>query len=65
MVHVGEPRQAHPAEITQLTNITNEMVRGAPKLEDVLPELVRFAATTPSSATMSVSTLVFSKKIRS
>ena len=44
LVNPGRPI---PPEITQLTNITNEMVRGAPKLEDVLPELVRFAGNDP------------------
>lgn len=36
------PHERIPYHITQLTNITDEMVVGAPDLEDVLPKFVEF-----------------------
>ncbi|WP_010269461.1 PolC-type DNA polymerase III [Paenibacillus senegalensis] len=36
------PHERIPYHITQLTNITDDMVVGAPELEDVLPEFVEF-----------------------
>ena len=39
LVNPGKPI---PAFITQLTGITNEMVRNAPTLQDVLQELADF-----------------------
>ena len=44
LVNPGRPI---PPEITQLTGITNDMVRNAPTLEQVLPELVKFAGNDP------------------
>ncbi len=37
-----DPHEKIPYHITQLTNITDDMVRGAPELEDVLPRFVEF-----------------------
>jgi DNA polymerase-3 subunit alpha (Gram-positive type) len=37
-----DPHEKIPYHITQLTNITDDMVRGAPELEDVLPKFVEF-----------------------
>ncbi|GIP36851.1 DNA polymerase III PolC-type [Paenibacillus sp. J31TS4] len=36
------PHETIPYNITQLTNITDEMVRDAPELEEVLPKFVEF-----------------------
>jgi ATP-dependent DNA helicase DinG len=41
------PGRPIPPEITQLTGITNEMVRNAPSLKDVLPEFIEFAGEEP------------------
>lgn len=37
-----DPHEKIPYHITQLTNITDDMVRGAPELSEVLPEFIRF-----------------------
>lgn len=37
-----DPHENIPYHITKLTNITNEMVKGAPDIEQVLPEFIRF-----------------------
>jgi DNA polymerase-3 subunit alpha (Gram-positive type) len=37
-----DPHERIPYNIQQLTNISDDMVRGAPELEDKLPEFVRF-----------------------
>ena len=44
LVNPGRPI---PPEITQLTGITNDMVRNAPTLEQVLPDLVKFSGNDP------------------
>lgn len=41
------PRRQIPAFISQLTHITDDMVRNAPLLEEVLPELEAFVGNTP------------------
>ncbi|MFK7695797.1 PolC-type DNA polymerase III [Paenibacillus sp. HJGM_3] len=37
-----DPHEKIPYHITQLTHITDDMVKGAPELEDVLPKFVEF-----------------------
>ncbi|MEI7027293.1 PolC-type DNA polymerase III [Paenibacillus sp. y28] len=37
-----DPNEKIPYHITQLTNITDEMVQGAPQLEEVLPQFLEF-----------------------
>lgn len=37
-----DPEQAIPYHITQLTNITNDMVKGAPLIEEMLPKFIEF-----------------------
>ncbi|MEO3945062.1 PolC-type DNA polymerase III [Gorillibacterium sp. CAU 1737] len=37
-----DPHENIPYNITQLTNITNEMVQGAPELVEILPKFVEF-----------------------
>lgn len=44
LVNPGRPI---PPEITQLTGITNDMVRSAPSLGQMLPELAKFAGNDP------------------
>ncbi|MDD5370026.1 MAG: helicase C-terminal domain-containing protein, partial [Anaerolineaceae bacterium] len=44
LVNPGRPI---PAFITQLTGITGEMVQNAPRLRDVLPDLIHFAGNAP------------------
>jgi DNA polymerase-3 subunit epsilon len=39
-----DPQQAVPAKITEITGITDDMVRGRPTIEQVLPEFVAFSA---------------------
>ncbi|MEN6409324.1 MAG: helicase C-terminal domain-containing protein [Anaerolineaceae bacterium] len=41
------PRRPIPAFISQLTHITDDMVRNAPRLNDVLPELDAFVGDAP------------------
>ncbi|HVN53824.1 MAG TPA: helicase C-terminal domain-containing protein [Anaerolineaceae bacterium] len=41
------PRRPIPPFITQLTGINNDMVRNAPFIKDVIPELVHFAGNAP------------------
>lgn len=38
-----DPRQPVPAKITQLTTITNDMIKGKPTIEEVLPKFMKFA----------------------
>lgn len=44
LVNPGRPI---PAAITQLTHITNDMVRNAPSIRAVLPELIKFVGNAP------------------
>lgn len=37
-----DPHEKIPYNITQLTNITDEMVRGAPELDEVIPQFIDF-----------------------
>lgn len=37
-----DPKQSIPYHITQLTNITDDMVKGAPLIEDELPKFIEF-----------------------
>ncbi|WP_426447032.1 PolC-type DNA polymerase III [Paenibacillus sp. S-38] len=37
-----DPHERIPYNIQQLTNITDEMVRGAPEIEEVLPQFIEF-----------------------
>lgn len=39
------PHESIPYHITQLTNITNEMVKGAPDIEEVLPQFIQFVGS--------------------
>ena len=41
------PHRAIPERITELTGITDEMVEGAPGIEEVLPEAIRFCSGLP------------------
>ncbi len=41
------PGRIIPAEITQLTGITNDMVRNAPVIDDVLNDLIQFTGDLP------------------
>lgn len=42
-----DPRRPIPADITQLTGISDETVAGAPHIEDVFMDFVRFLRTAP------------------
>lgn len=44
------PRKAIPAEITNLTSITNEMVAAAPRIDEVLPRFLEFCGNRPLCA---------------
>jgi hypothetical protein len=54
------PQRTIPARITQITNITNEMVRDAPIFAEVADSFMQFMATVSSSRTTSISTTVSS-----
>ncbi|MBI9043924.1 MAG: DEAD/DEAH box helicase family protein [Anaerolineaceae bacterium] len=41
------PNKRIPQEITQLTGITNSMVKNAPQIEEVLPDLIDFIGNCP------------------
>jgi DNA polymerase-3 subunit epsilon/ATP-dependent DNA helicase DinG len=42
-----KPRHSLPLKIARLTNITDEMLAGAPRFSEVAPELVRFVKSYP------------------
>ena len=42
-----KPKKSIPAAITQLTNISNEMVRKAPAITDVIQDFADFVGTAP------------------
>ena len=53
------PGRPIPPEITQLTGITNEMVRNSPPIKEVLPEFIEFAGEEPVLGTTWISTWLF------
>lgn len=42
-----KPKESIPYRITQITGITNEMVKNSPTIEEVMPQLVEFVADNP------------------
>ena len=42
-----KPKKSIPAMITQLTGISNEMVRNSPAINDIIPDLADFAGNLP------------------
>lgn len=42
-----KPKQSIPYYITNITGITNDMVRNSPMVEEVMPELIEFVGESP------------------